>query len=68
MDMASARAVRSKKSSSVSVLDEAFSRALSRIRSMTKAERIQSLKNAGILTPNGNYTKPYRVFREKRVA
>jgi hypothetical protein len=67
MDMANARA-RSKKSSSVSVPDEAFSRALSRIRSMTKAVRIQSLKNAGILTPHGNYTKPYRVFREKRVA
>lgn len=65
--MANARA-RSNKSSSLSVPDEVFSRALSRIKSMTKSERIQSLKNAGILTPNGNYTKPYRVFADKRVA
>jgi hypothetical protein len=65
--MANAR-TRSNKSSSVSVPDEAFSRTISRIRSMTKAERIQSLKNAGILTPSGNYTKPYRVNGNKRVA
>ena len=58
---------RSNKSSSVFVPDEVFSRALSRIRSMTKSERIQSLKNAGILTPSGNYTKPYRVFGDKPV-
>jgi hypothetical protein len=35
---------------------------------MTKAERIQSLENAGILTPNGKYTKPYRAIGDKRVA
>lgn len=65
--MANAHA-RSNKSSSVTVPDEAFSRALNRMKTMTKTERIQSLKNAGILTPGGNYTKPYRVFGDKRVA
>ena len=29
---------------------------------MTNGERVQSLKNAGILTAKGNYTKPYRIL------
>ena len=29
---------------------------------MTRKEGIQSLKDAGILTRKGNYTKPYRML------
>ena len=29
---------------------------------MTKAERVQSLKNAGIVTARGDYAKPYRML------
>ena len=32
---------------------------------MTKAQRIDSLKDAGILTRAGNYTKHYRVLVSK---
>ena len=49
-----------KKTSLIAVPDEAFSAALKRIRSMTKPQRIESLKNTGILTPSGNFPKPYQ--------
>jgi hypothetical protein len=49
-----------KKTSLIAVPDEAFSAALKRIRSMTKPQRIESLKNTGILTPSGNFSKPYQ--------
>jgi hypothetical protein len=44
----------------VVVSDDVFSRALERIHSMTDAQRVQSLKDAGILTPSGKYSAPYR--------
>jgi hypothetical protein len=44
------------------VHDDAFERTLARMRAMTNGERVQSLKNAGILTAKGNYTKPYRIL------
>ena len=31
-----------------------------RLDAMTKEERLASLVNAGILTPKGNFRKPYR--------
>lgn len=42
--------------------DIVFARTISRIKRMTKTEGIQSLKDAGILTRKGNYTKPYRML------
>jgi len=60
---------RVKKSSALTqVPDDAFARALKRIKGMTKAERINSLKEAGILTRKGKYTKPYRVLVSKVAA
>ena len=56
------------KTFSAAVLDPAISRTLHRMKTMTKSERIQSFKNAGILTASGHYTKPYRLFGNKRVA
>jgi hypothetical protein len=56
------------KSATFTVPDAAFARALTRIKKMTKSERIKSLKDAGILTPGGNYTKPYRAIPDRRVA
>ena len=56
------------KSASFSVPDSAFAQTLTRIRQMTKSQRIKSLKDAGILTPGGNYTKPYRTTGGRRAA
>ena len=66
--MAALRTRANRLSSSVTVPDEAFARTIARIKGMTKQQRIQSLKDAGILTPSGNYTKPYRAIEQKRVA
>ena len=33
---------------------------LARVRAMSKEEKIQSLKDVGILTKSGNLAKPYR--------
>jgi hypothetical protein len=46
----------------VGIPDIAFARTISRIKRMTRKEGIQSLKDAGILTRKGNYTKPYRML------
>ena len=43
------------------VPDSAFAKALRQMKTMTKTERVQSLKDAGIITAKGNYTKPYRI-------
>lgn len=56
------------KPGSFTVPDAAFARALTRIKKMTKSERIKSLKDAGILTQSGNFTKPYRTVANRRVA
>jgi hypothetical protein len=52
---------------SFAVSDETFARTLARIKAMTKAQGIQSLKDAGILTSRGNYTRPYRILASKSV-
>jgi hypothetical protein len=49
-------------SRSTSVTDETFARVVAGIKAMTKAERVQSLKNAGIVTARGDYAKPYRML------
>lgn len=43
------------------VPDAVFAKALRQMKTMTKAERVKSLKDAGIITAKGNYTKPYRL-------
>jgi hypothetical protein len=48
------------RSGSAGIADTAFVRTLTRIKRMTKKQGVQSLKDAGILSPKGNYTKPYR--------
>jgi hypothetical protein len=49
----------------IGVPDSAFARTLSRIKRMTKQQMFQSLRDAGILTAKGNYTKPYRMLRHQ---
>jgi hypothetical protein len=49
----------------IEVPDSAFARTLSRIRRMTKQQRLKSLQDAGILTAKGNYTKPYRILAKR---
>jgi hypothetical protein len=39
---------------------EAWQVAKSQFKKMTDAEKVQTLKDAGILTPSGKLAKPYR--------
>lgn len=59
--MVSARRIRSSaKPGPFEVTDEVFARSIARVKAMTPTQRRQSLIDAGILTKQGNYTKPYR--------
>ena len=50
----------------VEVTNEIFERSVARVKAMTPTQFRQSLVDAGILTPKGNYTKPYRILGQSQ--